>query len=65
VKSLGGGAGRNAVLAEFRERVGGFEIAILQCRRECPRSSLGRFGWDTDEGEMEYRWWDTVGRANR
>ena len=36
---------------------GALDVNILECRRACPRSSLGRFGWE-DEQPEPYHWWD-------
>jgi hypothetical protein len=34
-----------------------FSVEVLECRRACPRSALGRFGWNHDDTEA-VRWWD-------
>jgi hypothetical protein len=39
------------------KKANGFDIDILECRRACPRSHLGRFGWADDEDDV-YRWWE-------
>jgi hypothetical protein len=33
-----------------------YDVRVLECRRVCPHSSLGRFGWP-DEQPVPYRWW--------
>ena len=38
-------------------KAGSFDIDILECDRACPHSSLGRFGWETDE-HVSRRWWE-------
>ena len=38
-------------------KAGSFDIDILECDRTCPHSSLGRFGWETDE-HVSRRWWE-------
>jgi hypothetical protein len=55
---------RDHVLAELDAkdprlvaRANGFDIDILECSHACPRSHLGRFGWDDQEDES-HRWWD-------
>ena len=41
-------------------KVGTFQVDILECRRACPHSSLGRFGWEGEQAEP-YHWWDGRG----
>ena len=53
-------AQRDAKDPRFVAKVGTFDVNILDCRRACPRSSLGRFGWP-DEKPEPYRWWDGRG----
>ncbi len=47
--------------SQFVERFGPYEVAILECGRACPHSSLGGFGWPDDQPEP-YRWWAPGGR---
>jgi hypothetical protein len=59
---------RHKTLAEqdanehVRPRVGTFDVNVLECNRACPHSSLGSFGWEVQEEETTYRWWNTFGR---
>jgi len=41
-------------------KVGTFDVNVLECHRACPRSSLGRFGWEDDQPEPHH-WWDGRG----
>ena len=34
-----------------------FSVGVLECRRACPRSALGHFGWNDEDTEAT-RWWD-------
>jgi hypothetical protein len=54
-------AERDAHDPQLLARVTKLNLDVLECRRECPRSSLGQFGWETDEAGGTYRWWDTLG----
>ena len=36
-----------------------FHIQALGCRRTCPRSALGHFGWEGEEAGS-FRWWDAT-----
>jgi hypothetical protein len=37
----------------------GFNVEVVECRRTCPRSALGHFGWE-DEEIGSFRWWDAT-----
>ena len=39
-------------------KVGTFDVNVLACRRACPHSALGHFGWEDEQAEP-YRWWDS------
>jgi len=41
----------------FVAKVGTFDVNIVECHRACPRSTLGRFGWEGEQAEP-YHWWD-------
>jgi len=53
-------AEKDASDPRFLAKVGTFRVDVIECSRACPRSDLGRFGW---EGEQEepYHWWDGHG----
>lgn len=48
--------------SQLLARIAKLNVDILECHRDCPHSSLGHFGWGTDEAGTTYRWWDTLGR---
>ncbi len=62
---------RNTTLAErdahdpdLVARVRNLNVDVLECRRACPHSGLGDFGWEDGDNATAYRWWH-VFRRNR
>jgi len=44
-------------------KVPGYQIDVVECERQCPRSSRGIFGWGDET--LDYgRWWDWWGRRS-
>ena len=51
-------AERDAGDPQLLEKVSrGYQIDVLDCRRACPRSSLGSFGWGGEQADP-FHWWD-------
>jgi hypothetical protein len=53
-------AGHDAVDPRLLAKVPkSFDIQILECKRTCPRSALGHYGWEDEETSV-FPWWDAT-----
>ena len=55
-------AERDAHDPDLVARVRNLNVDVLECRRACPRSGLGDFGWEDGDNATAYRWWQVFGR---